>query len=148
MKAISVRQPWAWAIIHAGKDIENRTWKTRFRGEVAIHAAGKRDSDSELPKRSKKPNPADLVCGAILGVVEIVDVVDDSKSKWFQGEYGSSSLTREPSPSQSPAKASSVCGICQRMWRGWLRNESSVKIDRGRRPPCSVTSVFVQEEHS
>ncbi len=25
MKALSIRQPWAWAIIHAGKDIENRT---------------------------------------------------------------------------------------------------------------------------
>lgn len=25
--ALSVRQPWAWAIIHAGKDIENRTWQ-------------------------------------------------------------------------------------------------------------------------
>lgn len=25
--ALSVRQPWAWAIIHAGKDIENRSWQ-------------------------------------------------------------------------------------------------------------------------
>lgn len=39
MKAITVRQPWAWAIIHAGKDIENRSWKTKTRGRVAIHAA-------------------------------------------------------------------------------------------------------------
>jgi hypothetical protein len=56
--------------------------------QVAIHAAAKRHSDAELPKRSRKPRPEDVVCGAILGVVEIVDVVDDSKSKWFQGEYG------------------------------------------------------------
>jgi hypothetical protein len=38
MKAITVRQPWAWAIINAGKDIENRTWNTNFRGRVAIRA--------------------------------------------------------------------------------------------------------------
>ena len=28
MKALSIRQPWAWAILHAGKDIENRDWRT------------------------------------------------------------------------------------------------------------------------
>jgi hypothetical protein len=29
MKALSIRQPWAWAILHAGKDVENRDWKPR-----------------------------------------------------------------------------------------------------------------------
>lgn len=39
MKALSIRQPWAWMILHAGKDIENREWPTRFRGRVLIHAS-------------------------------------------------------------------------------------------------------------
>jgi hypothetical protein len=39
MKALSIRQPWAWAILHAGKDVENRDWYTPFRGKFAIHAA-------------------------------------------------------------------------------------------------------------
>ena len=39
MRAISVRPPWAWAILHAGKDIENRTWKTKLRGTIAVHAS-------------------------------------------------------------------------------------------------------------
>lgn len=39
MKAISIQQPWAWAILHAGKDVENRTWRTTYRGPVAIHAS-------------------------------------------------------------------------------------------------------------
>ncbi len=39
MKALSIRQPWAWAILHAGKDIENRDWYASFRGRFAIHAA-------------------------------------------------------------------------------------------------------------
>ena len=34
MKALSIRQPWAWAIINAGKDIENRQWPTKFRGSI------------------------------------------------------------------------------------------------------------------
>ena len=27
MKALTLRHPWAWAIVHCGKDVENRTWK-------------------------------------------------------------------------------------------------------------------------
>ncbi|RCJ19276.1 hypothetical protein A6770_31970 [Nostoc minutum NIES-26] len=39
MKALSVRQPWAWAIIYASKDIENRGWPIYYRGDILIHAA-------------------------------------------------------------------------------------------------------------
>ena len=34
---LSIRQPWAWLIVNGYKDIENRTWSTRFRGKVLIH---------------------------------------------------------------------------------------------------------------
>src|SRR5262245_48609820 len=37
--ALTVRQPWAWAIIHGGKLIENRTTRIHYTGPVAIHAA-------------------------------------------------------------------------------------------------------------
>ena len=39
MKALSVRQPWAYAIIYALKDIENRGWPINYRGDILIHAA-------------------------------------------------------------------------------------------------------------
>jgi hypothetical protein len=39
MRALSVRQPWAWAIACAGKTVENRTRGTRYRGLLAIHAS-------------------------------------------------------------------------------------------------------------
>ncbi|NUR59423.1 MAG: ASCH domain-containing protein [Catenulispora sp.] len=39
MQALTVRQPYAWAIAHAGKTIENRSWSTSYRGLLAIHAA-------------------------------------------------------------------------------------------------------------
>lgn len=39
MKALSLRQPWANAVLHLGKTIENRRWNTSFRGEFLIHAA-------------------------------------------------------------------------------------------------------------
>jgi hypothetical protein len=39
MKALSLRQPWAHAVLHLGKTIENRVWSTSFRGEFLLHAA-------------------------------------------------------------------------------------------------------------
>ncbi|MFI6603744.1 hypothetical protein ACIBHX_46575 [Nonomuraea sp. NPDC050536] len=36
--ALTVRQPWAWALAWGGKNIENRSWTTSYRGWIAIHA--------------------------------------------------------------------------------------------------------------
>lgn len=44
MKALSIRQPWAWAILHAGKDVENRDWKPwspAMRDACALIGAGR-----------------------------------------------------------------------------------------------------------
>lgn len=39
LRILTVRQPWAWAIIHGGKDVENRVRSLGpYRGVVAIHA--------------------------------------------------------------------------------------------------------------
>lgn len=48
MKALSVRQPWAWAITHGHKSIENRAWNTSHRGLLAIHASALWDGDDAL----------------------------------------------------------------------------------------------------
>jgi len=105
MKAISIRQPWAWLIVNGYKDIENRDWTTKVRGRVLIHAskgvtldehmsvmnfvrAGvmKREFPPELA--SEFPAYADLDRGGIVGSVEIIDCVSESKSPWFFGKYG------------------------------------------------------------
>ena len=39
MKAISIRQPWAWLIVNGYKDVENRTWYTSHRGPLLICAS-------------------------------------------------------------------------------------------------------------
>jgi hypothetical protein len=39
MKALSLRQPWAWLVVHGGKNVENRKWYTAYRGPFLIHAA-------------------------------------------------------------------------------------------------------------
>jgi hypothetical protein len=88
MKAISVQQPWAWAIVHAGKDIDNRSWRTHHRGWVAIHASGKVQREWSMPHGVHKPAADKLVLGAIVGVARLTDVVDKSRSKWFEGPVG------------------------------------------------------------
>lgn len=103
IKALSIRQPWAWCIINAGKDIENRDWPTRYRGAVAIHAAKGMTRDeyedcldachgislcSPFPSGLAMPAFEDLQRGGIVGVAEIVDCVSASRSPWFFGRYG------------------------------------------------------------
>ena len=87
MKVLTVKQPWAWAIIHAGKEIENRGWRTHYQGPLAIHAGARADSHAEMPRRTL-PVPDVLDFSAIIGVVELVDVVEASRSKWFGGPFG------------------------------------------------------------
>jgi len=98
LPVLSIRQPWAWLILHAGKDIENRCWPTRFRGRFLIHAA-KGCTKNEYGDaamfaweatdgRGLIPPLATLPRGGIVGVAELVDCVAASPSKWFMGEYG------------------------------------------------------------
>lgn len=47
MKAITIKQPWASLIVVGIKDVENRTWKTNFRGRVLIHASAKADKEHD-----------------------------------------------------------------------------------------------------
>src|SRR5687767_9679559 len=99
MKAISIQQPWAWAILHAGKDIENRSWTTSFRGRIAVHAT-RLQPRWKLPPGVRPPREGELVLGAILGTVELVDVVRESRSPWFIGPYGF--VLRNPRPLPQP----------------------------------------------
>jgi hypothetical protein len=98
MKALTIRQPWAWAIVHAGKDIENRNWPTKYRGQIAIHAAKglTRTEYAEMVDyiqhhykyKKEIPSYEKMIRGAIVGVADLIDCVPSSKSKWFEGEYG------------------------------------------------------------
>ena len=48
MKVLSIRQPWAWAIVRNWKTVENRDWRTNYRGHLAIHAPLTEDT-KDLP---------------------------------------------------------------------------------------------------
>lgn len=82
MRILTVRQPYAWAIIHGGKDVENRVRNVAggYRGPVAIHAgrswADDRDGAKALCDRLTPESTWDMPLhrGAIIGVVDLVDV--------------------------------------------------------------------------
>lgn len=89
---LSIRQPWAWLVVHAYKPVENRTWPTTFRGPLAIHA-GKtmaRRYYDEIVDSLKADGlcPPDLPAfeelerGGIVGAVRVVDCVEVFDSPW------------------------------------------------------------------
>jgi|GEM_PF-540104 len=110
VKALSIRQPWAWAIIYGGKDIENRTWQAVRHGldesgRFAVHASkGMTKDEYESTARFMKslgvdcPPAADLIRGGIIGTVELVACVKESDSPWFFGPRGL--VLRDPEPTE------------------------------------------------
>lgn len=97
MKAITIKQPWAWLIVEGIKDIENRTWPTKFRGRVLIHAGAKADISNslyvlnevqynEVIKRLSGNCFPKYYNSAIIGSIEIVDCVLNHTSVWAQHE--------------------------------------------------------------
>lgn len=95
MKALSIRQPWAWLIVNGHKDIENRSWATKYRGPVLIHASkgmtGAEYNDAyhfALEVGIKIPSFNDLERGGIVGQATIASCSENSLSPWFFGKYG------------------------------------------------------------
>lgn len=91
IKVLSVRQPWAWLILTGRKSIENRSWSTQYRGPLYIHAGlnmhQRPVADIERQFQIEIDREA-LAFGAIIGRVELIDVVTQSDSPWFEGPHG------------------------------------------------------------
>jgi hypothetical protein len=80
---LTLKQPWAWAVLFAGKDVENRPAATHVRGRVLVHAGLKLDRQALAQLRADGHTvPDELPGGLILGSVEIVGVTRDHPSKW------------------------------------------------------------------
>ena len=85
MKALSIRQPWAWLICTGQKDIENRSWKlpSKMVGKrIYVHAGLRVDKEASTYRWRKDT-------GCIIGEVTITGCVTESGSPWFsKGGYG------------------------------------------------------------
>lgn len=87
MRVLTVRQPWAWAIIHGGKDVENRVRNIagNYRGPIAIHV-GKQwaPEDSGTVILTPKEVAEAIRCkGHIIGVVDLVGVHEGGTAGCF-----------------------------------------------------------------
>src|SRR3954451_17421580 len=83
MKAVSVQQPWATLIVSGAKRIETRSWQTRHRGPLAVHASSRfppaarllcgRSPWCQLLAQAGFDGWAALPVGRVLGLVDLVD---------------------------------------------------------------------------
>ena len=115
MKALSIKQPWAWLICAGYKDIENRDWRIgrkpalggtfQNRGlelpsRICVHAGKNGDwseetedflyriFDADFPFHIPRLGTSPEQFGAIIGEVDITGCVAKSDSPWFTGKYG------------------------------------------------------------
>ncbi|HMR18065.1 MAG TPA: HigA family addiction module antitoxin [Sphingobacterium sp.] len=92
MKALSIKQPWASLIAHGIKDIENRTWRTNYRGRIYIHVSAPKKFNVQMTDEQtiaatpvmKTAFEGTMPFGAIIGEVDIVDCVINHPSIWAE----------------------------------------------------------------
>jgi hypothetical protein len=89
--AISIKQPWAHAILHFGKDVENRTWDLprKFFGKTVLIHAGKRFDDAAYLhfKNQRYPMPpfSALRTGGIVGELTFsAHITPGPRSPWAE----------------------------------------------------------------
>ncbi|MCK4354651.1 MAG: ASCH domain-containing protein [Dehalococcoidia bacterium] len=110
MKALSMKQPWAWLVCAGHKDIENRTWHIHMPPFLNYPATPRRiyvHTGKTFDKTAFKliadkipleiiqkfmvnglPDRGMFVTGAIIGEVDITGCVEHSDSPWFFGPFG------------------------------------------------------------
>ena len=128
MKCLTVRQPHAWALIHGGKDIENRVQAWSYRGPLAIHAGLARFERDNLAHATHHAAYGDdttgIQFGGIIGVVDLVDVHVSTRtpggrcctSPWAQYAHGPTKpvvhlVVDNPRPLPRPIAARGQLGL-------------------------------------
>jgi hypothetical protein len=85
-KALSIRQPWAWAVIYGGKDVENRPpgaikrMEKRFGETIYVHAGKFKNADHHAYASDWMAEWAGIACpsadklayGGIIGTAKLV----------------------------------------------------------------------------
>lgn len=126
MKALSIKQPWAWLIVNGFKDIENRDWRypPKFHGRFLVHAGKNIDLEMHLKITNfiaqrealnitgflgiAAPTVERLILeypiskghevGGIVGAATLTHVVTRSNSPWFTGPLGFALKDARPLP--------------------------------------------------
>lgn len=91
-QCLTIRQPWAWAVVSGAKDIENRSWTTDYRGPIVIQAGATMAEVNRIVRAAGPSLPAlTFSYGTLVGIVDLVDVLPLSEhletSPWAWGPY-------------------------------------------------------------
>ena len=90
VRALTIKQPWAYAMLHLGKDVENRSWRRDYSGPLLIHTSKHPVTEPRaLLAKHMRSVPSinalnKLPTGSVVGVADLCDYVRDSQSKWAQ----------------------------------------------------------------
>lgn len=165
VRAISVRQPWAWAILEAGKRVENRgtTWRNAVPGPALLHAA-KGCTRAEYAAAAsfirdvsgrRPPELDDLDRGALVGGLYVRGVVAGlvpaSADLWFTGPIGLALDEVEGRPPVPCAGALGFFEVSQRVLRNWAPLASMRRHEPGSvsaRPPPAPGNRGSQDENA
>lgn len=129
MKILTIKQPWALCIMAGIKPVENRSWTTDYRGDVAIHAGLKMDESERACFARARLLEAlggqfELRVGVILGIVELHGVVNAMESWWFSGPNGL--LLRNPRPTRPlPWRGQQMMVNCPEQFEQRIRGDVS-----------------------
>ena len=103
MKALPIDAAWAWAIMFGPKRVENRTWATSHRGPLLICAGQNRSREAHAQAELSRLGvevPEEVPHGAILGTVDLVDVVRKPKNRQrqqtFTEEFETHNIAADP----------------------------------------------------
>lgn len=125
-KALSLTQPWAYAVAQGLKKVENRKWKPSHKFfangpvRIAIHASMTFDEGGAafLKKQGVVVPPEKIVHGAVLGLCRVVRVVTQSTDPMFFGPYGWELDSFQPLPTPIPCKgALSLWSMPDEVWQ-------------------------------
>jgi hypothetical protein len=94
VRAVTLHQPWASLVAVGHKTVETRSWSTKYRGPLAIHA-GKDRRPSRTFEAQILSVPAlsgrawnEMPFGAVVALCELVDVVPADEVRWISEDHG------------------------------------------------------------
>ena len=89
MKVLTVRQPWAWLIVNSEKSVENRSWRTHYRGPLLIQASARPDPQiaairADVRARFGIEIPENLSLGGIVGMTTLTNCTQADSGPWHE----------------------------------------------------------------
>lgn len=109
LRCLSIRAPWSSLIFERGRNVDNRSWATDYRGAIAIHVPRAIDLDACAEFQI---DPSRVLTGCIIGTVELVDcVAGHVASAWADPDAPFHWILEQPRLFAKPVSARGSLGL-------------------------------------